>query len=97
AEDGIRDFHVTGVQTCALPISSIKPSLMRLRTSGYEMVRRLSQYTGDCNPEAHVKGFSGRKVTAPIVRRSSARRRATEVSIIWKDWRMRSSPDASDR
>src|SRR5690606_40784123 len=22
AEDGIRDFHVTGVQTCALPISS---------------------------------------------------------------------------
>src|SRR5690606_39972548 len=26
AEDGIRDFHVTGVQTCALPISST-PSL----------------------------------------------------------------------
>src|SRR5207302_2104627 len=24
AEDGIRDFHVTGVQTCALPISSVK-------------------------------------------------------------------------
>src|SRR5207302_4511190 len=23
AEDGIRDFHVTGVQTCALPISKI--------------------------------------------------------------------------
>src|SRR5690606_40728689 len=23
AEDGIRDFHVTGVQTCALPISGI--------------------------------------------------------------------------
>src|SRR5215475_14013965 len=22
AEDGIRDFHVTGVQTCALPIAS---------------------------------------------------------------------------
>src|SRR5690606_39701697 len=32
AEDGIRDFHVTGVQTCALPIyeassiSSVRPS-----------------------------------------------------------------------
>src|SRR5690606_39453505 len=27
AEDGIRDFHVTGVQTCALPISSLtRPS-----------------------------------------------------------------------
>src|SRR5207253_7077792 len=24
AEDGIRDGHVTGVQTCALPISSVK-------------------------------------------------------------------------
>src|SRR6266511_2624564 len=23
AEDGIRDFHVTGVQTCALPISGV--------------------------------------------------------------------------
>src|SRR5690606_39539789 len=23
AEDGIRDFHVTGVQTCALPISKM--------------------------------------------------------------------------
>src|SRR5436309_6395578 len=23
AEDGIRDFHVTGVQTCALPISPL--------------------------------------------------------------------------
>src|SRR5690606_40705482 len=26
AEDGIRDFHVTGVQTCALPISSLASS-----------------------------------------------------------------------
>src|SRR5690606_39935589 len=26
AEDGIRDFHVTGVQTCALPISFTDPN-----------------------------------------------------------------------
>src|SRR5690606_40956122 len=26
AEDGIRDFHVTGVQTCALPISPLPPA-----------------------------------------------------------------------
>src|SRR5690606_39912291 len=25
AEDGIRDFHVTGVQTCALPIYDLLP------------------------------------------------------------------------
>src|SRR5690606_40698560 len=29
AEDGIRDFHVTGVQTCALPIS-----ISRVRRAG---------------------------------------------------------------
>src|SRR5690606_40213422 len=29
AEDGIRDFHVTGVQTCALPIYSTPPTPSR--------------------------------------------------------------------
>src|SRR5476651_2791383 len=29
AEDGIRDIGVTGVQTCALPISSRSPALVR--------------------------------------------------------------------
>src|SRR5690606_39613651 len=34
AEDGIRDFHVTGVQTCALPISSLNaPTATRLAVS----------------------------------------------------------------
>src|SRR6266511_3769607 len=27
AEDGIRDFHVTGVQTCALPILTLRGTL----------------------------------------------------------------------
>src|SRR5690606_12075244 len=30
AEDGIRDFHVTGVQTCALPICVIAKNRVRL-------------------------------------------------------------------
>src|SRR5690606_40115616 len=30
AEDGIRDFHVTGVQTCALPISPDRPIIINL-------------------------------------------------------------------
>src|SRR5207302_2950534 len=36
AEDGIRDFHVTGVQTCALPISGRgrNPSARPLEISG---------------------------------------------------------------
>src|SRR5690606_40038950 len=39
AEDGIRDFHVTGVQTCALPI--FKP---RLYAKEDGEGRRTSQY-----------------------------------------------------
>src|SRR5690606_7257109 len=31
AEDGIRDFHVTGVQTCALPISAARRDSPRAR------------------------------------------------------------------
>src|SRR5690606_40525737 len=41
AEDGIRDFHVTGVQTCALPISAdhSSRSRRRARTSRASMRR----------------------------------------------------------
>src|SRR2546426_5948177 len=31
AEDGIRDYKVTGVQTCALPISTAVQATLRLR------------------------------------------------------------------
>src|SRR5690606_40138771 len=34
AEDGIRDFHVTGVQTCALPISCGRPRIRGGRSPG---------------------------------------------------------------
>src|SRR5690606_40087840 len=33
AEDGIRDFHVTGVQTCALPISDFWADPQRARAT----------------------------------------------------------------
>src|SRR5690606_25353526 len=33
AEDGIRDFHVTGIQTCALPISDTFSSVMVMLTA----------------------------------------------------------------
>src|SRR6266496_5752657 len=37
AEDGIRDLYVTGVQTCALPISSGAPSVAGSRPDGSAM------------------------------------------------------------
>src|SRR5690606_40807660 len=40
AEDGIRDFHVTGVQTCALPISKVEHDRLTL---SYDKLQQLSQ------------------------------------------------------
>src|SRR5690606_39858716 len=41
AEDGIRDFHVTGVQTCALPICGQPPpsTVAAFPEAGYLVVR----------------------------------------------------------
>src|SRR5690606_40307732 len=47
AEDGIRDFHVTGVQTCALPISRRSighPRLLRL--DGCSRLRMMTRTDG---------------------------------------------------
>src|SRR5690606_40178832 len=40
AEDGIRDFHVTGVQTCALPISGRARRVVQAREHGARAVGR---------------------------------------------------------
>src|SRR5690606_39328345 len=43
AEDGIRDFHVTGVQTCALPISILtKTELLLILIGGVFVLEMLS-------------------------------------------------------
>src|SRR5690606_40669326 len=48
AEDGIRDFHVTGVQTCALPISRTNPRALRRSpcAPAARTDRRTSPFTG---------------------------------------------------
>src|SRR5690606_39889595 len=38
AEDGIRDFHVTGVQTCALPILAMRYGSMTIKKGLQELV-----------------------------------------------------------
>src|SRR5690606_40720291 len=56
AEDGIRDFHVTGVQTCALPIFSVFPISITLSSvslniehlpTGYADKRLAAVFTPD--------------------------------------------------
>src|SRR5690606_40470179 len=42
AEDGIRDFHVTGVQTCALPILAVEGSAAAGSRRVHEAVEELT-------------------------------------------------------
>src|SRR5690606_39791983 len=55
AEDGIRDFHVTGVQTCALPI--YKMSILHIPKDFYvtEKVDFLSHEKPSLSIEAEIK------------------------------------------
>src|SRR5207253_6124710 len=49
AEDGIRDGHVTGVQTCALPISALLPGGDSLTRARYQegCLTRAKRKSGD--------------------------------------------------
>src|SRR5690606_15773668 len=52
AEDGIRDFHVTGVQTCALPILHLQQllsNLMKFIVSSSTLLKQLQQISGVIN------------------------------------------------
>src|SRR5690606_39818539 len=51
AEDGIRDFHVTGVQTCALPIL-YNPFLPSWGEPYRKIVQRMNEVIGQVRKEA---------------------------------------------
>src|SRR5690625_6636654 len=77
AEDGIRDGHVTGVQTCALPISG---------TAG------AADRDAHCGPGARRPGTGPDprrrfRVGRPGARRAPADRRSEERRV-GKEWRM---------
>src|SRR5690606_40346481 len=96
AEDGIRDFHVTGVQTCALPIfwlpmQKIEPTssptstvsvapLCPITASQMESERSTSARTSSC-----VRSFElGREYwTRSRVNRSEERRVGKECRYRW--------------
>src|SRR5256886_12865088 len=61
AEDGIRDLTVTGVQTCALPISS---NGLRGRILGLGLVHRSSPRGKRRRTRAHKRRSSSRAHTA---------------------------------
>src|SRR5690606_41058234 len=68
AEDGIRYFHVTGVQTCALPISNMSNRLARRVRGGMVDVEYSSPRTSGCVEERKMNWRT------PIPTRSEERR-----------------------
>src|SRR5207253_7993980 len=68
AEDGIRDGHVTGVQTCALPICAIglPTTLERPMITASSPARSLRT---DLARMAHPDGVQGASACAPDARR----------------------------
>src|SRR5690606_39631035 len=81
AEDGIRDFHVTGVQTCALPIWG-PPVLLNLRGPSLVRCRPLETRPPLCQVPPGFSAFLRR-----ALQRSEERRAG-------KEWRSRWPPDA---
>src|SRR5690606_26981895 len=72
AEDGIRDFHVTGVQTCALPISEAAPA----ETAPVPAARTPAAQTPAPCPPSATKTKSTTSATTP------ARPRRTEAEAV---------------
>src|SRR5690606_39451246 len=79
AEDGIRDFHVTGVQTCALPIWRIARCLARV----FNPIRAMRGWTRLCVDWPGRSGdIAGRGIGATEAR-SEERRVGKECRSRW--------------
>src|SRR5690606_41038104 len=95
AEDGIRDFHVTGVQTCALPISGRDAALQRALPAARPAGRaprarsrdrrggRTGRVRGDARRLAEAAGPQQGTVLPAPVGRSEERRVGKECRSRW--------------
>src|SRR5690606_40875394 len=84
AEDGIRDFHVTGVQTCALPIFLLFPELMATPLflffySAHLTIERKLRLFKPARSSLYFSSFNRRQ-------RSEERRVGKECSIRWESY-----------
>src|SRR5690606_40169581 len=88
AEDGIRDFHVTGVQTCALPIWNWAMKLL-LDWSSVELARHLGRRPARFQWRAREKRNLMRQALAlGIISRSEERRVGKKWVIRWLTYKM---------
>src|SRR5205823_10516016 len=63
AEDGIRDKLVTGVQTCALPISAAQTPSADVRCRRSTLIARLTPRSIPASPASSLRGATPRPST----------------------------------
>src|SRR5690349_23622917 len=79
AEDGIRDLYVTGVQTCALPISCSSPWGRKTRSRGSSATSASSSTSGTCRKSTRRRW--ARRTRAYSSDRKSTRLNSSHVEI----------------
>src|SRR5690606_40882174 len=104
AEDGIRDFHVTGVQTCALPIYQQLPWLCP-RQAGGECLEVLSSVRdhlagvvdGAVDRPDERGGVEAQPVAAELLQPQLGAVVRSEERRVGKEWRSEGSTDHDKR
>src|SRR5690606_40941458 len=96
AEDGIRDFHVTGVQTCALPIFGNRS---RARATVREQALLMGLHGGlvyslGIWPYVYGQSFDGQGDPAMIAQIIRDRVQRSEERRVGKECRSRRAPDS---
>src|SRR5690606_41036489 len=92
AEDGIRDFHVTGVQTCALPISRF---LERIGHPAADHARRCGPVLSGWPGAAPIPSVQTPSSSLPCEYETGRNRKTTrdpsrsEERRVGKEWRSR--------
>src|SRR2546430_13444836 len=87
AEDGIRDLTVTGVQTCALPISIAHAAGVPLNLDDFEAMRARVPVLCDLKPSGNfVTVDLHRAGGVPQVMRSEERRVGKECRSRWSPY-----------
>src|SRR5258706_4192862 len=89
AEDGIRDWSVTGVQTCALPISSVRP---QIEFGGPAFCYWHARRRGDCDVAPYARCHSRPRFAHSRHRRRVRAADRSEERRVGKECRSRWSP-----
>src|SRR5690606_41120823 len=95
AEDDIRDFHVTGVQTCALPISTMSDGQRAVSTGTLNTPGRMGSVDSEiyiCNAAVLAASALEGRIADPRPYLAEALAQRSEERRVGKEYSTRSTP-----